>query len=221
MRALFVTVVLLLSTFFAASNARAQRLPGDVTPSHYDLSFDVDLANARFSGDETIRVDLSQPTRAIALNAAEITFRDVTIETAAGRQIATVSLQEGRQTATLRVPRQMPKGPAQIHIAYGGILNDKLRGFYLSTEKDQRYAVTQFEATDARRAFPGFDEPAYKATFSVSLTIDRRDTAISNGTVISDTPNGDGTRHTIKFSTSPKMSSYLVAMGVGRFSCVE
>jgi aminopeptidase N len=221
MRVLFIAALVIFSTVFAASDSSAQRLPGDVTPSHYDLSFDVDLANARFSGDETIRVDLSQPTRTITLNAAEITFKDVTIETSAGRQMATVALDDSRQTATLRVPRQMPKGPAQIHIAYGGILNDKLRGFYLSTEKDQRYAVTQFEATDARRAFPGFDEPAYKATFSVSLTIDRRDTAISNGAVTSDTPNGDGTRHTVKFSTTPKMSSYLVAMGVGRFSCIE
>src|SRR5437764_2622042 len=169
MRVLFIAALVIFSTVFAASDSSAQRLPVDVTPSHYDLSFDVDLANARFSGDETIRVDLSQPTRTITLNAAEITFKDVTIETSAGRQMAAITVDDSRQTATLRVPRQMPKGPAQIHIAYGGILNDKLRGFYLSTEKDQRYAVTQFEATDARRAFPGFDEPSYKATFSVSL----------------------------------------------------
>src|SRR5207245_10487035 len=116
------------------------------------------------------------------------------------RQTATVTMSDARQTATFTAPRQLPKGPAQIHINYDGILNDKLRGFYLSTEKDQRIAVTQLEATDARRAFPGFDEPAFKATFSVSLTIDRRDTAISNGAVISDTPSADGTRHTIKFS---------------------
>src|SRR5205085_9339851 len=106
-----------------------------------------------------------------------------------------------RQTATFTVPRQMPKGPAQIHISYTGILNDKLRGFYLSTEKDQRIAVTQLEATDARRAFPAFDEPSFKATFDISLTIDARDSAISNGRVIADTPveNVAGAaRHTVK-----------------------
>ena len=204
-----------------APSAFAQRLPGDVTPSHYDLSFDVDLANARFTGTETIRVNLSQPTRSVTLNAAEITFRQVTIESGGGTQTATVTTDENRQMATFRVPRTVAKGPALIHIAYSGILNDKLRGFYLSTEKDERYAVTQFEATDARRAFPSFDEPAYKATFDVSLTIDRRDTAISNGKVVSDTPAADGAKHTLKFSTTPKMSSYLVAMAVGRFSCVE
>jgi len=204
-----------------SSQAFAQRLPTDVTPSHYDLSFDVDLANARFAGTETIRVDLAQATRAVTLNAAEIVFRQVTIETTAGTQTATVSLDESRQMATLRVAKALAKGPAQIHISYDGILNDKLRGFYLSTEKDQRYAVTQFEATDARRAFPSFDEPAYKATFDVSLTIDRPDMAISNGKVASDTPTADGARHTVKFTTTPKMSTYLVALAVGRFACVE
>jgi aminopeptidase N len=211
----------LAAVLVVAPNASAQRLPEGVTPSHYDLNFDVDLANARFNGTETIRVDLAQPARTVTLNAADITFRQVTIESGAGMQTASVMLDEGRQIATLQVPRALAKGPAQLHIAYSGILNDKLRGFYLSTEKDQRYAVTQFEATDARRAFPSFDEPSYKATFDVSLTIDRRDTAISNGRVVADTPAEDGARHTVKFSTTPKMSSYLVAMAVGRFSCIE
>jgi len=201
--------------------ASAQRLPADVTPSHYDLRFDVDLANARFTGTETIRVDLAQPTRTIVLNAAEITFREVTVESGSTRQTAAVALNDARQTAAFTVPRQLPKGPAQIHITYGGILNDKLRGFYLSTENNQRMAVTQLEATDARRAFPGFDEPAFKATFDISLTIDARDTAISNGRVISDTPAPGGAKHVVRFSTTPKMSSYLVAMAVGRFSCIE
>jgi aminopeptidase N len=205
----------------AAGTAGAQRLPTTVTPSHYDLDVTVDLQRARFEGSETIRVDLAQPTRTIVLNAAEIAFREVTIGTGASSQRATVSLSEPLQTATLTVAKPLPKGATEIHIAYAGILNDKLRGFYLSTEKDDRYAVTQFEATDARRAFPSFDEPAFKATFDISLTIDRRDQAISNGKVISDTLTVDGARHIVKFSTTPKMSTYLVAMAVGRWSCLE
>jgi aminopeptidase N len=81
--------------------------------------------------------------------------------------------------------------------------------------------VTQFESTDARRAFPCFDEPSFKATFAVTLTIDRGDIAISNGRVLSDVPGPAATQHTMKFSTTPKMSSYLVAMTVGDFKCIE
>ena len=100
-------------------------------------------------------------------------------------------------------------------------MNDKLRGFYLSKSERRSYAVTQFEATDARRAFPSFDEPAFKAVFNITLIIDKGDTAISNSKIISDTPGpGDG-KHTLKFAPSPKMSSYLVAMLVGDFVCRE
>src|SRR5205085_2902672 len=74
---------------------------------------------------------------------------------------------------------------------------------------------------DARRAFPCFDEPAFKATFGVSLVLDRGDRAVSNGRVVSDTPGPSATRHTVKFADTPKMSSYLVAMAVGNFECVE
>jgi hypothetical protein len=75
------------------------------------------------------------------------------------------------------------------------------------------------EATDARRAFPCFDEPAMKASFSVSTTIDARDTAISNGRTVSDTPGPGAGKHTLTFSASPKMSSYLVALAVGDWAC--
>ena len=221
MRRLSVAIAVIGLTVLGTSRASAQRLPAGVTPSHYTLRFDVDLANARFDGTETIRIDVAQPTRTVVLNAAEITFREVTIDSGSTKQTATVALDEERQTATLTVPQALPKGAAQVHISYGGILNDKLRGFYLSTENDQRYAVTQLEATDARRAFPSFDEPSFKATFDIALTIDRRDMAISNGRMISDTPTADGLRHLVTFGTTPKMSSYLVAMAVGRFSCVE
>src|SRR5580765_6585396 len=205
-----------------ATPALAQRLPTTATPEHYDLAFTVDLGRARFEGTETIRVQLNETTPRVVLNAIDLTFKDVTIAAGGGRaQQATVSLDEQKQTATLTVPEPLPKGPAEIRIQFGGVLNDKLRGFYLSKSKEGRYAVTQFESTDARRAFPCFDEPAYKATFAVTLVVDRGDTAISNGTVVSDTNGPQRFQHTVKFATSPKMSSYLVAMAVGRFECLE
>src|SRR6185503_20717030 len=123
-----------------------------------------------------------------------------------------------KQQATLTVPAGLQAGPAAIHINFTGILNDKLRGFYLAKTKLRNYAITQFESTDARRAFPSFDEPALKATFDIVLTVDQGDTAISNGKIISDTPGPAEGKHTLKFSQTAKMSTYLVAMAVGDFA---
>jgi aminopeptidase N len=205
----------------ACSPAGAQRLPSTVVPDHYDLAFDVNLTTARFEGVETINVRLTEPSRRIVLNVLDIQFHDVTIRAGGQEQKATVALSASTQTAALTVPKELAAGPAEIHATYTGILNDKLRGFYLSKANGRNYAVTQFESTDARRAFPSFDEPAFKATFSVSLTIDQNDTAIANGQLISDTPGPQAGRHTLKFSDTPKMSSYLVAMAVGDFRCLD
>ena len=218
MKRFFAVTVLSLVFSMGAS---AQRLPQNVVPESYDLTFTPDLAAAAFSGDETIHVRLQKPASSITLNSAEIAFTETTITAGGTTQTATVAPDEKNEIATLTVPNAIPAGPADIHIRYKGILNDQLRGFYLSQTSRRRYAVTQFEATDARRAFPSFDEPAYKAVFRVTLVIDKGDTAISNGRIVSDTPGPGGTNHTLQFSPTPKMSTYLVAMMVGDFACIE
>ncbi len=213
--------ILLAMTLVAGvpGRASAQRLPTNVTPVHYDLTIAPDLAAARFTGQEKIAVTLGTPSTTIVLNAAEIEFGRVRI-TAAGRtQAATVSLDPSKEQATFTVPAPVPAGSAVIDIDYTGILNDDLRGLYLSTANNRRYAVSQLEATDARRMFPSFDEPAFKATFSLTAVIDAGDNAISNGAVVSDTPGPAPGKHTITFETTPKMSSYLVALAVGDFVC--
>ena len=91
--------------------------------------------------------------------------------------------------ASLAVDKPLPAGPATIQIRYRGILNDELRGFYIGKDdRGRKYAATQLEDTDARRAFPSFDEPTYKATFDVTVVADKGMTVISNGKVVSDTP---------------------------------
>ena len=200
--------------------AYAQRLPDTVIPAHYDLTVEPDLAKATFSGREAIDVTLKTPSKAIVLNAAEITFGDVQIVAGGKTQPAAVTLDAAKDQATFTVPVEIPAGPARIQIAYQGILNDQLRGLYLSKANNRRYAVTQLEATDARRMFPSFDEPAFKATFALTAIIDAGDHAISNGAVVSDKPGPSG-KHTITFATTPKMSTYLVALAVGDFECNE
>jgi aminopeptidase N len=203
-----------------APHAAAQRLPQTVRPDHYTLLLTPDLKAATFTGDETIDVTLTEPSKTITLNAAEINFKSVTAAAAGATEAAAVSLDADKQQATFTFPQVLPAGKVHLAIAYGGILNNELRGFYLSKTEKRNYAVTQFESTDARRAFPSFDEPAFKATFNVALTVDKGDTVISNTNQISDKPAGED-KHTIAFATTPKMSTYLVAFLVGDFKCVS
>ncbi len=205
--------------FVAAHSAAAQRLPATVVPTHYTLKLTPEMKTATFAGVETIDVNIQQPTRSITLNAAQIKFQSVVVYPNGPKQTATVSLDPKKQQATFTFPKQLAAGNATLSIRYTGILNSKLRGFYLAKSAHHEYAVTQFESTDARRAFPSFDEPAFKATFSITLVVNNCDTAISNSPIVSDTPGPGAGKHTVEFGITPKMSTYLVAFLVGDFEC--
>ncbi len=208
--------------------ARAQRLPAGVTPESYKLSLTPDLKAATFAGVESIAVHIDAATKTITLNTAEIKILDVTaeqdcVDCKAGhgvRLTGTVVYDTDKEQATFTFPVALHEGEAVLRLRYTGILNDKLRGFYLSKTARRNYAVTQFESTDARRAFPCWDEPAFKATYDISLTVDAGDTVIANTPILTDAPVADG-KHTITFQTTPKMSTYLVAFLVGDFQCLN
>jgi len=215
------TLTLSLLALNSAPGLLAQRLPSSVLPEHYALTLSPDLQTATFSGVESIDVQIAQPTSTITLNAAEIAFQSVAIKATGKEQKAAVTLDPAKEQATFTFPERIPAGKASLSITFAGILNNELRGFYLSKTKRRNYGVTQFEPTDARRAFPSFDEPSFKATFDISLAVDSGDTAISNGAIESDTPGPGPGKHTLRFSTTPKMSTYLVAFLVGDFKCSE
>jgi aminopeptidase N len=209
-------------TFVAAalSLAAAQRLPDIATPENYKLTFTPNLEKATFEGDETIAVRVLKPTSEITLNAAEIDFHDVSISSGGSTQKAKVTPQKENEMVVLAVDKPLAPGAASIHITYSGILNSEMRGLYLGKDdQGRKYAATQFESTDARRAYPSFDEPDYKATFDITAVADKDMVAISNSKVLSDTANGD--KHTVRFATTPKMSSYLAALVVGHFEYIE
>ena len=214
----------LLFAFFSllTSFVAAQRLPELAVPENYKLSFAPDFQKDNFTGEETIQVRILKATSQIVLNSAEIQFQEATVSSGHTTQRATITLDKAKEMAILAFPTALQPGLATVHIKYVGILNDELRGLYLGKDKDgHKYAVTQFEATDARRAFPSFDEPSYKATFDVTVVTDKGLVAISNRKVLSDTPGPGAAKHTVKFATTAKMSSYLVALAVGQFEYVE
>lgn len=215
-KAAIISAALLLA---AANCVRGQRLPSTVIPERYTLTLTPDLKTATFSGNEKIFVTLSEPVNSIVLNAAELKFGSVSIVSGETTLPGTVTVDEKKQQATFTFPNQIGAGKAVLSIEYTGILNNDLRGFYLSKTANRDYAVSQFEATDARRAFPSFDEPAFKAVFDISLVIDKGDTAISNSPIESDTPGPEEGKHTLKFLSTPRMSTYLVALLVGDFQC--
>jgi aminopeptidase N len=214
-------VAVLAFALATLSLAAGQRLPEVAVPENYKLSFTPDLEKATFEGNETISVRVLKPTSEITLNAVDIDFHEVTIANGGALQKAKVTLNKDKEMVALSVEKPLVDGPATVHITYSGILNSEMRGLYLGKDdQGRKYAATQFESTDARRAFPSFDEPAYKATFDISTVADKGQVAISNSKVASDTP-GPGDRHTVRFATTPKMSSYLAALVVGNFEYIE
>jgi aminopeptidase N/puromycin-sensitive aminopeptidase len=211
----------LIFAWVTFSSATAQRLPEVAVPENYKLMFTPDLEKATFEGDETITIRVTKPTSEITLNAADITFTEVSITSGASTQKAKVTPEKDKEMVVLTVEKPLAAGPASIHITYTGILNDEMRGFYLGKDdQGRKYAATQFEATDARRAFPSFDEPAYKATFDITVVADKGQVAISNQKIVLDAP-GPGDKHTVRFATTAKLSSYLAAVVVGNFEYIE
>jgi len=218
MKRIFAMLTFLVLTL---SLANAQRLPETARPENYKLTFTPDLESAKFEGDETITVRVLTPTSEITLNAIDIDFHEVTIASGGTTQKAKITPEKEKEMVVLSVEKPLAAGTATIHITYTGILNSEMRGLYLGKDdQGRKYASSQFESTDARRAFPSFDEPDYKATFDITAVADKGLTAISNQKVISDEP-GPGDKHTVRFATTAKMSSYLAALVVGNFEYVE
>ena len=202
------------------------RLARTVVPSAYRIFITPDLESATFAGRVEIDVEITELTSEVRLNAIELDLSAATLTTSgtAHRSID-LRLDEEYEVATYTFDAPLPAGSAVLEIAFSGILNDQLHGFYRSTYTDptgvkHTIATTQFENTDARRAFPCWDEPAFKATYQVNLTVPSHLAAYSNAPISSNTDLGNGQR-TVNFSPTMKMSTYLVAFIIGPFEETE
>jgi puromycin-sensitive aminopeptidase len=192
------------------------RLSKDVMPSRYTLRVEADLETWQFQGTERIELTVQQPTASIVLHAVDLQITSAHV-TAAGRtQPAAVSYNAEAETVTLQVSQPVPSGGAQLDVTFGGTILERLRGFYRSQKDGDRYAATQFEAADARRAFPCFDEPEFKARFALTLVVPPGVVAVSNGAPAESRTLADG-RVEIRFEETPPISSYLVAYCIGPF----
>jgi puromycin-sensitive aminopeptidase len=201
------------------------RLPQTVIPSRYDIRLEPDLAAARFTGEVRITVEVLHPVVHIVLNAAELAVHSAEVTGHASGSIrATPLLDEPAERLTLELPALLGPGAYVLRLTFTGTLNDKLRGFYRSRYKgpdgDWRWlAATQFEATDARRCFPCWDEPAFKAVFASTLVIDPALQAVSNTRIAAE--QHEHGKKVIRFADTMPMSTYLVAYVVGELEASD
>jgi alanyl aminopeptidase len=200
------------------------RLPMVARPLRYALRLNVDPRKDSFSGSEDLLLDVLEPTAHVVLNARGETVKRATL-TVGGETLALTTTTRASHGAlepdemVFSADRVVPKGRAKLSIEYDAPFGKTLSGLYRARDAGDTYAFTQFEAADARRAFPCFDEPGYKTPFDVSLTVPTGMLALSNGVETSHGPSGDET--TFTFSTTAPLPTYLVAFAVGHFDVVE
>ncbi|HYE40665.1 MAG TPA: M1 family metallopeptidase, partial [Ramlibacter sp.] len=231
-RTLLVTALLSAFASMPAAAAPAQaaraiaadattQLPRNIAPSHYDVSITPDAANATYTGKTTISLTVVEPTASITLNATEMAFASAQLTGAGGAaQQAKIAVDEAAQTATFTFAQPLQRGEYKLALEYSGKIGTQAVGLfsldYDSPEGRKRALYTQFENSDARRVIPSWDEPAYKATFTLEAIVPAAQMAVSNMPVQKTTTLPDG-RKQVLFGRSPKMSTYLLFFALGDF----
>jgi aminopeptidase N len=203
--------------------ATTTQLPRTVRPTHYDVAIFPDAASLTFSGRVAIAIEVLQPTASITLNAAALSFANVSLSGGPGSAAFAkpqVRLDEAAETATFSFDHSIPKGNYRLSIDYTGRIATQAAGMfaidYDTAAGRKRALYTQFENSDARRVIPSWDEPSYKATFALEAVIPSDEMAVSNTPIAQKTDLGGG-RSRVRFEPSPKMSTYLLFFALGDF----
>ena len=197
------------------------RLPWAVVPKRYDVMLSVEPDQGRFCGSVAIQLDVREAVRRITLHALDLEILEATVECGGVHHPAAVSADPGSETVTLTLTREIPAGPAMAGLTFSGRLNQQMKGLYEAKDGAERYAFTQFEATDARRAFPCFDEPAMKASFKITAVVPDHLAALSNMDIEVESTDPATHRKTVTFAETPPMSTYLVALAVAKLEARE
>src|SRR5437867_4414733 len=189
------------------------RLSPDVRPHEYDIHLEPDLDAGRFRGEVRIAVALDRARREVVLHAAELKVERAAASLDGDEVAARVHADAADQTVTLRFPRALPAGEVRLVLGFAGRLNQHLRGLYAASANGRHYAFSQCEAADARRIFPCFDEPAFKARFRLAVTVPRGLRAGSTSPIEREEPTAGG--RIVRFAPTPPLSTYLLALAVG------
>ena len=193
------------------------KLPKTVVPTHYAISLQPDLKTLAMPGVEVVDIDVLQPTSRLVLNALNMAIGSASLDRETG-QIANISIDPKGQTATLTFPNSLEAGPHKLRIAFTAHINGFGQGMffaeYPTASGSKRMIATQFEPTDARRVFPCWDEPSFKASIEPTIVVPNNFLAVSNMPVAHEEPVGSQLKR-VSFGSTPRMSTYLFVMVAG------
>jgi alanyl aminopeptidase len=195
--------------------APSLRLPRDVHPVRYALSMRIVPTEERFSGTADIEVQLDVARSVVWLHGRGLHVTAARVDETA----ATYEQMNAEGLARLVLARPVGPGKATLHLAWDREFDPQIVGLYLAQEAGERYAYTQFEAADARRAFPGFDEPDFKTPFEVTLTVPAGNLAVANTMPVDEQPAGPGLKR-VRFAATRPLPTYLLLWAVGPFDVV-
>ena len=198
-------------------------LPRNARPLHYAITVEPDAQALTFTGQSVVTLELFEPSETLVLHALELDISEAVLVAADGTRLPLiVSYQPEVQTARFTAPQTLPPGTYKLETRYAGQIETQAAGLFALDYPDKRTGeqvrglFTQFEAPDARRFAPMFDEPSYKATFDLSAIVPASQMAVGNMPITAEQDLGNG-RKRVTFATSPQMSSYLLFLAVGDF----
>jgi aminopeptidase N len=202
------------------------QLPRSVRPTNYDVAVVPHVDMLSFDGKVTVAIDVLTPTASITLNAIDLKFSSVSLVPVSGKaSLGTpkVAVNADAQTATFTFAKPLPVGSYRLSMDYTGKIDTQANGLFVidyDTKAGHKQALyTQFENSDARRFIPSWDEPAYKASFTLTVTVPTGQMAVNNMPVAQKTDLGNGLTR-VQFQQSPRMSTYLLFFGTGDFDRV-
>ncbi len=215
------TAVVRAANPYAVIDAAQGELPKTVVPIAYRIDVAPNPTAMTIAGHEQIRIEVRHPVSTIVLNALQMHFGSVTLDGKPAR----VTLDAAHQQVHFSFPHPVASGAHTLRIAYTATLQTAAQGLFKQAYSDQHGKPTymygtQLEATDARRLFPSWDEPVFKATYAMSFVVPKDWTAVSNTPIVSTKPAGPGLKR-VSFATTPKMSSYLVVLCAGDFQKIS
>jgi aminopeptidase N len=232
MNRLFACAIAVAAFVYSASPARAAdqpytfdstlgRLPKTVVPIDYDIALTPNVAARTTAGTESVRVRVRTATAKVVVNTLEMTVQTARL---ANGPAATISNDPKLQQTALTFAKPIAPGTYTLQLAFAGKIGAAAQGLFLQEYQTasgghEAMLATQLESTDARRVFPCWDEPAFRATYRLSVTVPHKFTAVSNMPVATTVPKGS--LKTVTFERTPKMSTYLVVFCAGKFTSIS